>query len=116
MRTSIIAVLITAACSSKSEPPAPPCADVVDHTLAITKIKYDHGDMSLGDRKGMIAQCEKEFSPEMRRCLHGAKDLTEVGKCRGVKPPTTSPGVTPPATAPAPPSTTPETPPATKAG
>ena len=111
MRTSIIAVLITAACS-KSEPPAPPCADVVDHTLAITKVKYDHGDMELGDRKGMIAQCEKEFSPTMRRCLHEAKDLTDVGKCRGVKPPTTSPGVTPPAA----PSTTPATPPATKAG
>jgi hypothetical protein len=92
MRILLLALGLVAACS-KSEP-APSCADVVDHTLAVTKIKYDHGGMELGDRKGMVAQCEKEnFSADMRRCLMAAKNLEEVGKCRPKKaPPSPGPG------------------------
>ena len=87
MRISMLAsslLLCLAAACSKSEPPAPACADVVDHVLAVTKIKYAHEGMELGDRKGMVAQCEKDqFTPEMRRCLMAAKNTEEVGTCRG---------------------------------
>ncbi len=87
--------------------------------LQVTKEKLvGHGDMVLGQRTPMIAQCEaRKMSADQRRCLMAATDLSMLAACRTgkVQPQDEKPRnprpVTPPAEAP-PPATAPTTPPA----
>lgn len=77
---ALLAVLV--ACS-KSEP-APSCAQVMDHILEVSKQQImGHGDMVLGQRDAMIAQCEaRELSADKRRCLFAANTLDAIASCK----------------------------------
>lgn len=65
----------------------PTCTQVTDHMLDVTKQQLvGHGDMELGQRGAMIAQCEqRKMSGEQRRCLMAAKDIPGIAACRAGK-------------------------------
>ena len=79
----ILALVVIAACG-KSEPPAPSCTQVTDHILEVSKQQIvGHGDMQLGQRDAMIAQCEARKLPaDKRNCLVAAKTLAEIASCK----------------------------------
>ena len=81
MRTLLLAALLVAC---KKEPPPPSCELISDHMLDVTKQALPGHDPSyLGDRKSMIAQCEKRnLTREMRNCLMKATTLPELGACQ----------------------------------
>jgi hypothetical protein len=85
-RGSIVLVLalllLTGACSKKKKEPPPSCTDIVEKMMGFIKGEVG-GEM--GDRKGLVEQCEKTFSDDMKRCLGEAKDLPAVAECRGGK-------------------------------
>lgn len=83
----LVAGTVTA-CSKPAPDPGPSCAQVVDHMLEVTKQQLTgHGDMELGNRKTMIAQCEQRtLSADQRRCLVAAKDLTAIAACSPARP------------------------------
>ena len=54
------------------------CEKVVDHTLSLLPAEMK-GQM--GDKKPMIQRCEKESTPEQRKCVLGAKSMEDVVKC-----------------------------------
>jgi len=78
-----LALLITVVAACKQDK-GPPCPQIVDHMLEVTKQQLPgHDDQMLGDRKQMIAECEKRnLSPAMRKCLMAAKTLAALGECR----------------------------------
>lgn len=79
-RCSLI-VLVVAAC--KKEPLPPSCEQITDHMLEVTKQALPgHDPSELGDRKAMIAQCEKRnLTREQRNCLMKAPSLPALGEC-----------------------------------
>ena len=79
-RCSLI-VLVVAGC--KKEPPPPSCDQITDHMLEVTKQALPgHDPSELGDRKAMIAQCEKRnLTREQRNCLMKAATLPALGDC-----------------------------------
>jgi len=85
MRWIMVAMLV-AACG-KAEDPGPTCAQVTDHMLEVTKQQLvGHGDMVLGQRNAMIAQCESRTMPaQTRKCLVAAKTLDAIAACRAGK-------------------------------
>jgi hypothetical protein len=91
MRWTVVAVAIAlaAGCSKKKDPP-PTCAAIVDKMMGF--IKGNLGG-EVGDKPGMVAQCEKEFSDDLKRCLGEAADLNAVVVCRGGKPTKGRPGI-----------------------
>lgn len=101
MKRCLLLALVLVAC--KKGPTGPSCDKIADHMLEVTKQQMPgHAGMGdFGDRKGMIAQCEKRnLSAAMRNCLMAAKSLGEFADCQAKeKPPTTAP-VPPPATPP----------------
>ena len=100
-------VLVLVGC--KSDQAGPPCEKVVDHMLEVTKQQMPaHGGMGeLGDRKAMIAQCNKRnLTAEQRKCLMASKNLTEIANCGPSsgpppRPPKTDPIPVPPPSVPA---------------
>src|SRR5437867_2117534 len=84
--TILIACLV-AACHH--EDPGPACPQVVDHMLEVTKLGLTgHGNIELGNRTQMIAGCEqRKYPASVRKCLLGAKDLTQLGNCQKYEPP-----------------------------
>lgn len=54
------------------------CDKVVDHTLSLLPAEMKG---QLGDKKVMVQRCEKESSPEQRKCVMGAKSMEDVMKC-----------------------------------
>jgi hypothetical protein len=107
MRTVLLLAALLAAC--KKEPPPPTCDQISDHMLDVTKQALPGHDPSyLGDRKAMVAQCEKRNpSREVRNCLMKATTLPALGECQanGKKPepqPTRPLPTTPTPEAPAP--------------
>lgn len=91
-----VTAALLAACSKPAPDRGPPCDAIVDNLLAVSKTQLaGHGDMALGDRTAMLAQCEKRtLTPDQRRCLATAKDLTALAGC--------VPRTPPPATKPTP--------------
>jgi hypothetical protein len=68
--------------------------------LEVTKQQMPgHAGMGdFGDRKGMIAQCEKRnLSAAMRKCLMTAKSLGDFADCQAKEKPATTAPVPPPA-------------------
>jgi hypothetical protein len=104
----------------------PPCSEVTEHVLQVTlAVMPAHQGMTLGNKKQMNLNCEKNMSADERRCIMKANDLNDVSSCRP-RPaiPATPPAVptstlrprpspaapspaTPPAPAPAPPAPAP---------
>ncbi len=86
MRTLLPAALVfvlIGAC--KKDDPGPPCDQVVDHMLEVTKqVMVGHDGMNgMGDRKAMIETCEqRHFTKEERTCLFAAKTLDGFAACR----------------------------------
>jgi hypothetical protein len=81
MRWIVIAMLV-AACSKPD--PGPPCGQVVDHMLEVTKQQLiGHGDALKSQRAQMVKQCEERKMPaETRKCLIAATTLTQIAECR----------------------------------
>ncbi|NVB76913.1 MAG: hypothetical protein HOV81_00830 [Kofleriaceae bacterium] len=81
MRRFILLAALLVACK---EDKGPSCAVVVDHMLDVTKQAMPgHDPGALGDRKAMIAQCEKRNMPaKMRKCLMAATSLAGFGECQ----------------------------------
>ncbi|HUS27843.1 MAG TPA: hypothetical protein VMZ53_05025 [Kofleriaceae bacterium] len=95
-------VLVVAGCEKS---PGPSCEQISDHMLDVTKQAMPgHDPAYLGDRKAMVAQCEKRNpTREMRNCLMKAKTLAELGECQakpGDKKPDPQPSRPLPTTAP----------------
>lgn len=95
MRRSVVRSLLAAAlacslaaCAKAKPAPDPTCDQVVDNMLAVTKQQLTgHGDLELGNRKVMIAQCEQRaLTAAQRRCLATAKDLAAIAGCTPAKP------------------------------
>jgi hypothetical protein len=80
MRYLLLAALLVAC----KEDPGPSCEKISDHMLEVTKQAMPGHDPSyLGDRKAMIAQCEKRnLTREVRNCLMKATTLPELGACQ----------------------------------
>ena len=74
---------VLAACAKPAPDRGPPCDVIVDNLLAVSKTQLaGHGDMALGDRAAMLAQCEKRsLTAAQRRCLATATDLTALSGC-----------------------------------
>ncbi len=85
MRFALAAMLVLSACSSSKKKAAdvPSCETIVDNMLAVTKQAMPgHGDMELGNKKQMAAECEKRnLSDDQKRCLAAAKDLNAIADC-----------------------------------
>ncbi|MFN0247963.1 MAG: hypothetical protein ACKV2T_13825 [Kofleriaceae bacterium] len=83
MRFVLAAVFVLSACSSKKAADVPSCEKIVDNMLTITKAAMPaHGDMELGNKKQMAAECEKRgLSDEQKRCMATAKDLNGLAAC-----------------------------------
>jgi hypothetical protein len=94
MRWAVAALLglalACAGCGKKSPPPS--CTEIADKMLGFVK-----GELGgeIGDRKGLIQQCDRTFSDDMKRCLGEAADLNAVAVCRGGKAGQRRPGPTP---------------------
>ncbi len=90
MRFVLATLLVLSACSSKKQaaPEAPPCDKVVGAMLDLTKQAMPgHGDMEMGNKKQMVAECEKRnLTAEQKRCIVAAKDLNALATCTA-KPP-----------------------------
>jgi hypothetical protein len=56
----------------------------MDHILEVSKQQLvGHGDMELGQRDAMIAQCEaRNLDADKRRCLYKASTLDELAACK----------------------------------
>lgn len=78
-----VTAALLAACSKPAPDRGPRCDVIVDNLLAVSKTQLaGHGDMALGDRAAMLAQCEKRnLTAAQRRCLASAKDLTALAGC-----------------------------------
>lgn len=101
LKRCVLLVLVVAGC--KKEPPPPTCEQISDHMLEVTKLAMPGHDPSyLGDRKAMVAQCEKRnLSREVRNCLMKATTLEGLGACQaGSKKPEPQPTRPLPTTAP----------------
>lgn len=83
MRYALVAVLFVAACGGKKAADVPSCEKVVDNMLAVTKQAMPgHGDMELGNKKQMVAECEKRgLTDEQKKCMATAKDLNGLAAC-----------------------------------
>lgn len=84
MRFVLAAMLVVTACSSKKQAAdVPSCEKVVDNMLAITKQAMPgHGDMELGNKKQMVAECGKRnLTDDQKRCMATAKDLSGLATC-----------------------------------
>jgi hypothetical protein len=102
-RTMSRAVLLAVLLVACKEDKGPPCPQIVDHMLEITKQQMPgHDPDSLGDKRSMIAECEKrKMAPSMRKCLMAAKTLAALSECRSkAKPVPTAPPAGAPAPAP----------------
>jgi hypothetical protein len=107
MKRLALLMLVVGAC--KSDQAGPRCEQVVDHMLEVTKQQMPaHGGMGeLGDRKAMIAQCNKRnLTAEQRKCLMAAKSLGEIANCGPAsgpppRPPAADPIPVPPPSVPA---------------
>lgn len=99
----LLAVALLAGCSKKADR-GPSCAEVTDHMLEVTRQQLTgHGEMELGNRKAMIAQCEERKMPAAtRKCLVAATDLPAIAACRAGKKPEPDPETAPAAPASAP--------------
>lgn len=84
MRFLLAALLVLSACSSKKKAAdVPSCEKVVDNMLAVTKQAMPgHGDMEMGNKKQMTAECEKRnLTDDQKRCIATAKDLNGLATC-----------------------------------
>ena len=83
MRYALAALLVVAACGGKKAADAPSCEKGVDSMLALTKQAMPgHGDMEMGNKKQMVAECEKRgLSDDQKRCIVAAKDLNGLAAC-----------------------------------
>ena len=96
MKRCVLLALVLVAC--KKEPAGPSCDKIADHMLEVTKQQMPgHAGMGdFGDRKGMIAQCEKRnLSAAMRKCLMAAKTFAALGECRAKDAPRPTPNAAP---------------------
>jgi hypothetical protein len=92
MRGALVA-LVVAACH-KAEP-GPPCEQVVDHLLDVTRAQQDLKQLS--QRKTMVEHCERKLTADERTCLLAAKDSGAIAACQGRSPPPPAPGAPGPA-------------------
>jgi small lipoprotein (TIGR04454 family) len=92
-RLVLVAALLVA-CGKKDS--GPPCDQVVDHMLDLTKqMMPGHDPESLGNRKQMIDDCKsRKMSAATRRCLLDAKSFNDLATCKARDQKTSTP--TPP--------------------
>ena len=82
MRVLVLVFVIVIAIGCNKQDPGPPCDQVVDHLLDVTKQQLTgHGGAELGNRAKLIAECKERKSPAYNRCALGAKDLTGLAEC-----------------------------------
>jgi hypothetical protein len=106
-RLVLVAALLTisvSGCGKKDS--GPPCDQVVDHMLALTKqMMPGHDQESLGNRKQMIDDCKsRKMSAATRRCLLDAKSFNDLAACRARDQKTSTPQPPPVTPTPPPPS------------
>jgi hypothetical protein len=83
----ILSLALVAGCGGKDD--APSCTQVVEHELDVAqKTMPGHGDMgALGNKKQMVASCEKkQWTAEQRRCVMAAKTIPDIGACMATPP------------------------------
>jgi hypothetical protein len=95
MTRLVLAAALLMACKQKD--PGPPCDQVVDHMLELTKqMMPGHDQDSLGSREQLIKDCKsRKMSAATRRCLLDAKSFNDLATCRARDQKTSTP--TPPA-------------------
>ena len=81
---AVLAAVLLAACQGRDRVPAPSCAEVTDHVIALTSAAYPgHGDMFTSRRLQEIAGCTaRQLSADERRCMMRATDLPGLAACR----------------------------------
>lgn len=57
---------------------APSCDKVTEHTLSLMPEEFKS---KMGDKKALVAQCEKNTTAEDRVCAMAAKDMEGLGAC-----------------------------------
>ena len=89
----LVASILLAACGHSD--PGPACPQIVDHILDVSKQGLTgHGTLELGNRKVMIADCERRhMSKPARRCIMAAKSLADLSSCRDLEPAAPAPAV-----------------------
>ena len=102
-RLVLLAALLTisvSGCGKKDS--GPPCDQVVDHMMDVTKqMMPGHDPASLGNRKQLIDDCKsRKMSAATRRCLLDAKSFNDLATCRARDQKTSTP--TPPPITPVP--------------
>jgi len=98
LRVALVAVLL-AACHQ--DDPGPPCDQVVDHFIQVTRHGPPlGGTRALASRDTMITVCkQRHYDATTRRCLLAARDAAALARC-GAGPAVTgpaapTPGLTP---------------------
>lgn len=78
-----LAISFVAGCSKQASDPVPSCPQIVDNMMTVTKQQLTgHDRLQLQNRQQMIDTCEqRKLTPEQRRCLATAKDLTAIAAC-----------------------------------
>src|ERR1700689_166797 len=87
----LLFVILLGGCGK--DDPGPPCPAVTDHLLDVTKQGMTgHGNLEMGNRKVMIADCERrKLSKEARECIMAATDLAGLAGCSKLEPPAPKP-------------------------
>jgi hypothetical protein len=100
MTRIVLVAALLAACGKGDS--GPPCDQVVDHMLDLTKqMMPGHDPESLGQRKQMIDDCKsRKMSAATRRCLLDAKSFNDLEACKKRDQKTSTP--TPPPVTPTP--------------
>lgn len=77
-------ILLAAFLVGCKEDKGPPCEQVVEHMLEVTKQAMPgHDPGALGDRKAMVDQCEKRNMPsKLRKCLMSATSMAGFAECQ----------------------------------
>jgi hypothetical protein len=79
----VLILLLAASCQKHEDPGGPPCDQVVDHLLEVTKQSLlGHEALNVDLKKQMVQQCvDRKYSKQARECLLAAKDTADLAIC-----------------------------------
>jgi hypothetical protein len=82
----VVVLVILVGCGKKDS--GPPCEQVVDHMLEVTKqqLMGHDGANFTQQKKAMVKQCEdRNMTAEVRTCLLAAQTISDIADCRAGK-------------------------------